>query len=124
MELKANLYENDYDELIYTTEEPIKTKHIEVKPVVKEKKKPRTTETTNKVPSNVWGAAISEKPVHCKCNKCGGNVVGTLVSFIYSPCSELMTPFINYTCQHCNHLGFRSVQSKALPVSEFNQVYF
>ena len=36
MELKANLYENDYDELIYTTEEPIKTKHIEVKPVVKE----------------------------------------------------------------------------------------
>ena len=123
MELKANLYENDYDELLYSTEEPLKVKHIDhVKAPVKEKRIHK--QETEKIPSNVFGAAISEKPVNCKCNKCGGAVSGTLVSFIYSPCSELITPFITYTCTHCTHVGFRSVQSRALPVAEFNQVYF
>ena len=121
-ELKANLFETDWEELLYSTEESIKTKHIEVEKPIKEKKKIVTK--SEKTPGSIFGEPISEKKVNCNCNKCGAKVAGTLVSFIYSPCSELMTPFINYTCPQCNHLGHRSVQSHALPVTEFNLVYF
>lgn len=126
--LKANLYENDYEELLYSTSTSTKTRHIE---------KPKRTKERNLAPSpktkdeqlhdtrvSVFGPAISERVVPCKCNKCGHRVSGTLVSMIFSPASNLMTPFIMYHCEGCQHKGHRSVQEKALPPKEFEKYYF
>ena len=123
-ELKANLYENDYDELIYSTEEVIKTKHVpQVKAVTKIKGKASAI-TSPDIKTNIFGPPISDKSVSCKCNKCGSQVFGVLISFIYSPVSELITPFISYDCTSCKHSGFRSVATKALPPKEFDKTYF
>lgn len=124
--LKANLYENDYEDLLYSTSNNTKTKHIE-KP-----KRTFNTNTTSKTTEeqlhdtriSVFGPAISERVVPCKCNKCGHKVSGTLVSMIFSPASNLMTPFIMYSCDSCQHKGHRSVQEKALLPKEFEKTYF
>jgi hypothetical protein len=124
--LKANIYENDYEELIYSTSPNTKVKHVD-KPV-KSKDKPKVTIKTKKETeadrNDIFGDSISTKPIHCKCNKCGGSVVATLVSMIYTAVSDLTTPFVSYHCEHCKHSGHRSVKEKALPSAEFEKYYF
>ncbi len=112
--LQANMYE-DSEELIYSTEEEIKPKHK--KPAAINKIQPRAK-------SAIFGSAISDKIVSCKCNKCGAHVNGTLINCIYSPGADIITPFISYDCPNCKHSGFRSVLAKALPADEFDKLYF
>lgn len=126
--LKANLYENDYEELLYSTSTSTKIRHIEKPKRTKERNievAPKTKdEQLHDTRVSVFGPAISERIVPCKCNKCGHRVNGTLVSMIFSPSSNLMTPFIMYHCEGCQHKGHRSVQEKALPPKEFEKYYF
>ena len=123
--LQANMYE-DSEELIYSTEEIVKTKHIspqginKVRPVATSSTISKDAELKNKI----FGGAISEKVVSCKCNKCNAHVNGTLINCIYSPGADIITPFVSYDCSNCGHLGFRSVLSKALPAKEFDRTYF
>ena len=123
-ELKANLYENDIEELIYSTEAPVKTTHIEAtkSPKIKITASAKTKDSNTK--NSTFSNIISEKIVACKCNKCNGQVNGNLVSYIYTPVSDLNTPFVSYECKHCGHSGFRSVKEKALKTFDFDKVYF
>ena len=132
-ELRANLYENDptrFDE----TDETIlinatKTKNIELKPTRKKKERPiKQVSQVRQGQSSVFTTPISEKLVPCKCNKCGFNVNGILVSYIYSivdvHIGGMCTPFVTYECKNCNHNGRRSVLSKAMNPDEFDRYYF
>jgi hypothetical protein len=124
--LKANIYENDYEELIYSTSPDTKIKHVD-KPV-KSKERPKAIPKSKKESEadrkNIFGDSISTKPVHCKCNKCGAAVTATLVSIIYTAISNLITPFVSYHCDSCNHTGYRSVKDKAMPAEAFEKFYF
>ena len=124
--MKSNIYENDYEELIYSTSKDTKIKHIEKPVKTKERplEKPKTKKETEVNRNNIFGDAISTKPIHCKCNKCGEAVIASLVSMIYTAVSDLTTPFVEYHCNHCNHSGHRSVKEKALPSAEFEKYYF
>ncbi|MCI4437303.1 MAG: hypothetical protein JHC33_10900 [Ignisphaera sp.] len=117
---RSNLFENDYDELIYSSD-PIKIKNIEVEKVRKSKIKQSTHNNTNK-PS--FGEAISSVPVKCTCNTCGNPIEGTLIGIMFCPISGLNTPFISYECTFCKKSGRRSVKTKALPSEQFDRIYF
>ena len=129
--LKANLYENDFDALdddalLYSS---TKTKHLPAnKRKDKEKPLPASPKSTEEqlvdTRNNIFGPPISKRVVPCKCNKCGHNITGQLVSVIFSPISNLMTPFISYHCEGCQHSGHRSVKEKALCPNEFERTYF
>ena len=130
-QLKANLYENDYDYFEEELEVPVsKLKHITTLAV----KKTRTAcpqpsgvseaERKLELQNKVFGGKISEKGVSCNCNKCGHHINGILVSTIYSPISDLVTPFISYECAYCKHVGYRSVKEKSLIAKEFDILYF
>lgn len=130
--LKANIYENDYEELIYSTSPETKIKHVE-KPARKTReksvdKKPASSQSskqqTEATRNELFGEAISKKTVSCKCNKCSAQVTGTLVSMIYTAFSNMMTPFVSYHCDACSHTGHRSVKEKSLPAAEFERFYF
>lgn len=130
-QLKANLYENDYDYLEEEINIPVaKLKHIELQPTRKTKTvssiSPTITDTEKmfELRTKLFGNKISDKSVSCNCNKCGHHVNGVLINTIYSPISDLVTPFISYECGYCKHSGFRSVKEKSLISEEFNVVYF
>lgn len=126
--LKANIYENDYEELLYSTNEHTKIKHIDKPKRTKERPLPQSTKTKEDQlyddRDSLFGPPISERTVPCKCNKCGHKLNGKLISMIFSPVSNLMTPFISYKCDACQHKGHRSVKEKALPPKEFEKYYF
>ena len=115
---RSNLFESDYDELIFSSN-PIKIKNVEVEKVKK-------TKSTNqgKAPESTIGEAISKVLVNCSCNSCGAAIEGTLIGIMYSPLSRLNTPFISYNCKSCNKSGKRAVQAKALPTEQFERTYF
>jgi len=121
--LKCNMYE-DAEELLYSTEtEVVKTKHIEP---TRPKRQTSSVSPSKEAPdrNKIFGEAISVKSVSCNCNKCGTHVNGVLINTIYSPASDMLTPFISYECVNCKHSGFRSVLAKALPVKDFDKIYF
>ena len=133
-QLKANLYENDYD---YLEEDDvislpkIKIKHAANKELYSKNKvsisdSSNLTDVEKKIElrNKLFGGKISDKSVSCNCNKCGHHINGILVSTIYSPISDLVTPFISYECSYCNHIGFRRVKEKSLISKEFDIVYF
>lgn len=78
--------------------------------------------------SGPFSMPISERLVPCHCNKCGSNINGVLVGYIFSPLGgadySMCTPFISYECQSCGKRGNRSVLSKALHPDEFDRHYF
>ena len=122
--LLSGMYE-DSEELIYSTEESIKTKHVESKTNSKiAYTATKTVDEALELKHKIFGGAISERIVSCNCNKCGEHVNGILVNCIYSPGADIMTPFVSYECSKCKHSGFRSVLSKALPAKEFDLLYF
>lgn len=67
---------------------------------------------------------ITDKPVECRCNKCGTVVSAKMLAFFYSPNSEMYFPFVEYSCRQCYHTGRRSVYSAALPLDKFEKRYF
>lgn len=118
--LKSNCFESDIELL----DEPIptKTRHIEYK-----KEKPAKYKTSielAQVKETQFGTVISDKPVPCSCNKCGTYVKGNLISMIFSPGPNIMTPFVSYFCSGCGHSGRRSVKEKALAPTDFEKYYF
>lgn len=122
---RSNIFENDYDELIYSSTDtsPIKVKHI---PKEKEKKikETRYIQKQDKTQSADLFTPISNVPVHCTCNKCDSPTEGTLLAVMYCSISGLNTPFVSYKCSSCNHEGRRTVSSKALPTVQFERLYF
>jgi hypothetical protein len=130
-QLKANLYENDYDYFEEELEAPVtKFKHItntvvkKIKPIVIQTIGVTEAEKKLELQNKVFGGKISDKTVSCNCNKCGHHINGILVSTIYSPISDLVTPFISYECSYCKHIGYRSVKEKSLIAKEFDAIYF
>lgn len=119
---RSNLFENDYEDLIYSSD-PIKIKNLEIEKEKKPKKKPSRS-FEDKKPTNVFGDPISKIPVKCSCNKCGTDTDGTLLAVMYCAFSGLNTPFVSYDCPKCNHHGKRSVTTKALPTDQFEKLYF
>lgn len=117
---RSNLFENDYDELIFSSD-PIKIKNVEVEKVKKQKP---TKQQGNKTTNSAIGEAISSVPVKCTCNNCGNSMEGTLIGVMFSPISGLNTPFISYECKSCKKSGRRAVQAKALPPDQFDRLYF
>ena len=125
-QLKANLYETDIEEL--DSHSP-KVRHITDKDKKKATKiakdpKYKTREELLDTRNDIFGKVISDRVVPCKCNKCGNQVNGDLISCIYSPGADIMTPFISYFCSKCQHSGHRSVKEKALPTKDFEKYYF
>lgn len=119
---RSNIFENDYEDLIYSSE-PLKTKNI---PSTKPKKEKHNNihKTDSQETKQLFSESISTVPVKCTCNKCGTTVEGKLVGIIYCSISGLNTPFVSYSCPSCNHIGKRSVGTKALPTDQFDRLYF
>lgn len=118
-QLKSNLYETDIEEL----DLPCKIKHCKKEKTKKQDYKSSLT-LLQKIPDIVPMPPISNKEVHCKCNKCGNSITGILINTIFSPISNLVTPFITYTCSSCHHSGCRSVKEGAMSPEEFEKIYF
>ena len=87
-----------------------------------ERQATRESKVTEKSIEN-W-EPISDKPVVCKCNKCGTEVSAKMLAFFYSPNADLYFPFVEYSCRQCYHVGRRSVFSAALTYDKFEKVYF
>lgn len=127
--LKANLYEPDC-ETLEVLGSSVKIKHVSeiVTKATKNKAKQaapiETLSETDRKRAEVFGTVISNVTVECNCNKCQNGVSGYLLSYIYSPMINKCIPFISYKCSKCHHSGHRSVFAKALPMDEFEEVYF
>jgi len=68
--------------------------------------------------------SITDKPVPCKCNKCGEPVSGKMISWLWIPHNNTSCPFIEYSCRQCYHVGRRSVYEAAMPADKFEKYYF
>lgn len=124
---RANLFENDYEDLIYTTDEFIetpKTKNkIDRKAKVQTKQTSKTTSSKQTSSTNTV-EIISSKQVPCQCNKCHRPVQGDLINYLFCPSTERGVPFVQYTCTNCGHSGNRSVLAKSMPIKDFERFYF
>lgn len=68
--------------------------------------------------------AISDKPIPCKCNKCGTPVSGKMIAYFFQPFNDVSFPFVEYNCKQCYHSGRRSVYELALQSDKFEKFYF
>lgn len=123
---RSNLYESEVDDLLYTSDQaPLKIKNISIE---KENKKDKRSKEKNtavaKEQKGGFGTPISSVPVKCSCNKCGEKTQGDLIGIMFCALSGLATPFISYECRSCNHIGRRSVATQALPMDQFERIYF
>ena len=134
---RSNLYENDFEELLYTTDDffqddqpvIVKTKNLDVtkkKPKVKE---PKPVTVINgckdkQCSRSLFIDPISSKCVGCDCNKCKQKVSATLVHYIFNPSANLGIPFVYYECKNCGHSGNRSVNDQSMDIDAFEKYYF
>ncbi len=68
--------------------------------------------------------AITDKPIPCKCNKCGTPVSGKMIAYFFQPFTDVSFPFVEYSCRQCYHVGRRSVYEAAMQADKFEKYYF
>ena len=120
-----DMYVGDYD--FEEDNEPIiankAAKELKQKTKKQERAAKQEKKQTQEKSQDNW-EAITDKPIACKCNKCGEPVVGKMISYFFQPFSDMSFPFVEYSCRQCYHVGRRSVYEAAMQSDKFEKFYF